>query len=118
MMKLHRQKVLMNMRKNMKGRNNEMDEKKTLSYEEYQLQWLIDHGYSIDDLVGNLQHVWELLNAEKEENTIIDVTTAFEVWHDSFGFKESELWVCKDEWEQNEKELQEEQENELEDYER
>lgn len=96
-------------------KDNNINEQKSTTYEQYQLQWLIDHGHSIDDLIRNLQVVWEQLQEDKEENEIVDVTTAYEVWYDSVGFK-SELWVCKDEWEQNE--LQEEQENELEEYER
>lgn len=70
-------------------------------YEEYQLRWMIDHGISIDDLMNNMQCVWEMLHAEKEENEVINVTTAYEVWHDSFGFN-NELWTSRDEWLENE----------------
>lgn len=67
-------------------------------YEEYQLQWMIDHGYSIDDLIRNVQGIWKSLDEDKEEEEIIDVMNAYEVWYDSFGFGQS-IWVCEDEWE-------------------
>lgn len=70
-------------------------------YEEYQLQWLIDHEVSVDVLMNNVQHVWEMLHKEKEENEVINVTTAYEVWHDSFGF-DNGMWVSEDEWSENE----------------
>lgn len=67
-------------------------------YEEYQLQWMIDHGYSIDDLIRNVQAIWKSLDEDKEEEEIIDVMNAYEVWYDSFGFGQS-IWACEDEWE-------------------
>lgn len=70
-------------------------------YEEYQLRWMIDHNISIDDLMNNIQHIWEMLHEEKEENEVINVITAYEVWHDSFGF-DNGMWACEDKWSENE----------------
>lgn len=71
-------------------------------YEKYKLQWMIDHNYSLNDLIKRIQHVWEMLNAEKEKGEVIDVAQAAEIWEDERGFAESEIWVCEDEWDNNE----------------
>lgn len=85
----------------LKMEKDKMETKGLKGYEKYQLEWMIEHNYSLDDLIGNLQAVWEKLDEEKEENEVIDVTTTYEVWYDSFGF-DNELFVSKNEWSNNE----------------
>lgn len=70
-------------------------------YEKYQLEWLIEHGYSLDDLIDKLQQTFEMLYTEKEENEVIDIRDTYEVWYDSFGFDQN-IFASKDEWENNE----------------
>ena len=64
-------------------------------YERYQLEWMIDHGYSIGDLLENLI---EHYCANQEDMTIGD---AFDDWFDNVGFN-GEIWACEDEWDDNE----------------
>ena len=62
-------------------------------YEKYQLQWMIDHGHSISELIDELdrcQYDW----AENNE-TISDI---FSAWENNIGFG-GEIWACKPEWE-------------------
>ena len=67
-------------------------------YEKYQLEWLIDHGYSLKYLVNRLG---DIINAELNVNTNAHVILdeAFEILEYEQGFKESEIWACEDEWE-------------------
>lgn len=74
---------------------------KLKGYEKYQLEWLIEHGYSLDDLIEKLQQTFEMLYVEKEENEVINIRDTYEIWHDSFGFNQN-LFASKDEWENNE----------------
>lgn len=69
-------------------------------YEEYQLQWMVDHGYSLKDLMNLLA---EVMNEELivDGNAHIIIDEAFEIWEADCGFRGS-IWVCEDEWEQNE----------------
>lgn len=80
-------------------------------YEKYQLEWLISHGYSLDDLIDNLQEVFEMLQAEKEDNEVIDIRETYEVWHDSFGFEQN-IFASKEEWKDNENDNKESKEME------
>ena len=62
-------------------------------YEKYQLQWMIDHGHSISELIDELdrcQYDW----AENNE-TVSDI---FSAWENNIGFG-GEIWSCKPEWE-------------------
>lgn len=67
-------------------------------YEKYQLEWMQENGHSIDELIEQMQHVFENLYEEKENNEIIDIKNTYEVWHDSFGFND-ECFMPKDEYE-------------------
>lgn len=61
------------------------------AYENYKLRWMINHGYSLTDLVKELQDCQD----EWEDMT---VTQLFECWEKEIGFH-SEIWACESEWE-------------------
>lgn len=64
-------------------------------YERYQLEWMIEHGYSLDNLVNALENY--------RQNTFgLDLNELFNEWESEIGFKESEIWACRDEWENEE----------------
>ena len=74
-------------------------------YKKYQLEWMIEHGYSIMDLVQQLENLrFDLVDMEKEDGVPIEynIVDIFNNWQDEIGFKESEIWACEDEWEDNE----------------
>lgn len=62
-------------------------------YEKYKLQWLIDHNYSINDLIQELE---DYINQESS-NIKINLSKAFEEWESNIGFK-SEIYACEEEF--------------------
>lgn len=70
-------------------------------YEKYQLEWMIDHGYSLNDLLNKLA---EIMNNELtvQGNPYVLLTEAFDIFQFEQGFYESEIWACEDEWKNNE----------------
>ena len=69
-------------------------------YHEYQLQWMIDHGYSLNDLIEELTKVQNELLEDSTE-PLPSIAEVFNEWEASSGFG-SEIWVCEAEWLQNE----------------
>lgn len=67
-------------------------------YQKYQLQWMIDHGYSLNDLVMELTN----LQYDDPEDIRRISTPIFELyceWEMDVGFG-SEIWACEEEWSQ------------------
>lgn len=65
-------------------------------YEEYQLKWMIDHGYTAKDLVITFLDMHD--KEELEQNNISDL---FESWAGANGFQ-GEIWAGEKEWRMNE----------------
>lgn len=66
----------------------EANENPTISYENYQLQWMMDHGYSLQDLMRSMDEYYagkDISNREIED--------LFNEWQDEYGFH-YELWAC------------------------
>ena len=61
-------------------------------YQKYKLQWLIDHNYSLDDLIQELE---DYINQESSDIKI-NLSKAFEEWESDIGFK-SEIYACEEE---------------------
>lgn len=70
-----------------------MDIKK-IAYEKYKLDWMLHHGYTLTDLINELDQM-------QEENLDDSVSQLFIDWEYGFGFG-SEVWVCFDEFIDNE----------------
>lgn len=66
---------------------------KNIAYEKYKLDWMLRHGYTLTQLIGELAYYM----AEANE----DLETVFDVWEFDYGFG-SEIWVCFDEFVVNE----------------
>lgn len=66
-------------------------------YERYKLQWMIEHGYSLDDLMDKIA---DIINEELNvgENAHVFVNEAFDILQNEEGFERSEIWSCEDEW--------------------
>lgn len=67
---------------------------KKIAYEKYKLDWMLHHGYTLTDLINGL----ELMREENEDDSIQQL---FVDWEYGFGFG-SEIWVCFDEFIDNE----------------
>ena len=60
-------------------------------YDRFKLQWMIDHGHTLEELI------YELGTFVEESDGAVSVKEAFEEWELNIGFG-SEIWPCFDEW--------------------
>lgn len=65
-------------------------------YEEYQLQWMIDHRFSLKDLMDKLTQL-QYDNPEDGDRISTPIDEIFDEWEQDFGF-DSEIWACEEEW--------------------
>lgn len=63
-------------------------------YEEFKLQWMIDHGYTLQNLIDQLA-CFEPLDAERPLEFI------YADWEQDVGFGGA-IWPCYEEWLENE----------------
>ena len=66
------------------------------NYEKYKLQWMLDHGYTLQDLIQSLTE-YQQADPEDIERASTPITELFEEWQQDIGFR-SEIWVCEQEW--------------------
>ena len=63
-------------------------------YQKYQLQWMIDHDHSLDEMIS------EMLAMQTDGDKIVfdgDVADLFSEWEYLSGFG-GEIWACEAEW--------------------
>ena len=60
-------------------------------YQKYQLQWMIDHNFSISDLIRSLNEY--RIDCDPTD----DLSEMFWQWEMDVGFG-GEIWVCEAEW--------------------
>ena len=65
---------------------------KRIAYEKYKLDWLMKHGYTLTDLMSELESI-------RDDTDPINLLFVF--WEEEYGFG-SEIWVCFDEFIDNE----------------
>ena len=70
-------------------------------YETFQLQWMIDHGHSLHELMEELQSR-QYDDPEDSDQISTPITELFERWEQDRGFG-SEIWPCEAEYESREK---------------
>lgn len=71
-------------------------------YENYKLQWMLEHGYTLSDLLEKLS---KIINEEMNVtngSAHVYIDEAFEIFEKEQGFKNSKIWVSEEEWEKNE----------------
>ena len=69
---------------------------RNIAYSKYQLHWMLDHGYSIMDLVVALRQR-QTEDPEDFDQLSYPIDCLFEEWEEDSGFN-GELWVCFDEF--------------------
>jgi hypothetical protein len=67
---------------------------KQIAYEKYKLDWLLKHGYTLADLISELDSMQEADPCES-------ISRLFNDWESDFGFS-SEIWACYQEFLDNE----------------
>lgn len=65
-------------------------------YQKYKLQWMIDHGYSLEDLISELTRL-QYDDPEDSDRISSPVSELFDEWEEDCGFG-SEIWACEEEW--------------------
>ena len=73
-------------------------------YEEYKLQWMLDHGFTLKDLLNDLV---EIADAYEYGNIQHDLHECFESWENENGFPGHSIWASYEEWLDNEIKLYE-----------
>lgn len=69
-------------------------------YEKYQLKWMIDHGYSIRDMITRIDNVaWEELTNDGGLSYDKIIDEAFEIFEEEQGFENGQIWDSEDKWE-------------------
>lgn len=61
-------------------------------YEKYQLQWMLDHGYSLRELIR------ELDDERQDHHPQASLMEVFDDWEMNTGFM-GNIWACENEWE-------------------
>lgn len=69
-------------------------------YEKFQLQWMIDHGHSLRELLEELERV-QYDDPENDAHISTPVTELFVEWERDRGFG-SEIWPCEAEYKSRE----------------
>lgn len=69
-------------------------------YQEYQLRWMLDHGYSLQDVIQGLTEL-QFDDPEDSDQISTPVSELFDEWEQDIGFG-SEIWACEDEWNETE----------------
>ena len=67
-------------------------------YQKYQLQWMIDHNHSLEELFERMDEIVDEIYHRSDRPLPTDAMEDFE----EIGFKGSEIWSSEDEWEMNE----------------
>ena len=65
-------------------------------YQKYQLQWMIDHGYGLNDLMQELR-AFQYDDPEDSDRISTPTTELFCEWESDRGFG-SGIWACEEEW--------------------
>ena len=63
------------------------------NYQKYQLQWMIDHGYSLQDLMRELTE-FQYDDPEDSDRISTPISELFGEWEFDRGFG-SEIWACE-----------------------
>lgn len=67
-------------------------------YKKYQFQWMLDHGYSLNDLMSELTK-FQYDDPEDSDHISTPISKLFDEWVQDAGFG-SEIWACEEEWKQ------------------
>lgn len=60
-------------------------------YERFKLQWMLDHGFTLENLICELERL------RKESGPDTNLTTTYTDWELEYGFG-SQIWPCFDEF--------------------
>lgn len=65
-------------------------------YQKYQLEWMISHGFTLQDLIDELTKL-QYDDPEDSDRISTPISELFDEWVADIGFN-SEIWACENEW--------------------
>lgn len=65
-------------------------------YEEYILEWMLTHNYTLTDLMRELRD-FQYEDPEDSDRISMPIDELFELWVQERGFG-GEIWACYEEW--------------------
>lgn len=71
------------------------------TYEEYQLRWMAEHGYSLYSLMCELGQM-QYEDPEDSDRISTPIPALYDEWEMDRGFG-GEIWACRAEWKKEEK---------------
>lgn len=69
------------------------------AFERFKLQWMLDHGYTLTDLVECME---VMIHEDEQDGLRTKLSELFERWEFGVGFADGSVWPCYDEYLQNE----------------
>lgn len=75
------------------------DERTRKAFERFRLQWMLDHGYTLTDLVECMEI---MIHEDAQDGLRTKLSELFDRWEFGVGFAGGDVWPCYDEYLQNE----------------
>ena len=72
--------------------------RKMSEYEQFKLEWMISHGWTVGDLIDALADAAADIEDARDEPGPVGIHEAYEWFEDERGFPGDELWPCEAEW--------------------
>lgn len=65
------------------------------AFERFKLQWMLDHGYTLADLVECMEI---MIHEDEQDGVHTKLSELFERWEFGVGFADGSVWPCYDEY--------------------
>ena len=69
------------------------------AFERFKLQWMLDHGYTLADLIECME---VMIHEDEQDGLRTKLSELFDRWEFGVGFVDGSVWPCYDEYMQNE----------------
>lgn len=69
------------------------------AFERFKLQWMLDHGYTLADLIECME---VMIHEDEQGGLRTKLSELFDRWEFGVGFADGSVWPCYDEYLQNE----------------
>lgn len=83
------------------GTKDISDERTKKAFERFKLQWMLDHGYTLADLMECME---VMVHEDSLDGLHTKLSELFERWEFGVGFVDGSVWPCYDEYLQNDAE--------------
>lgn len=74
------------------------DDRTKRAFERFKLQWMLDHGYTLADLMECME---VMMHEDEQDGLHTKLSELFERWEFGVGFVSGAVWPCYDEFLQN-----------------